>query len=264
MKYITRKECEFPRRRKETHKGESGKLLIIGGSEEYVGAVILAGLAAYKSGVDIVTIAAPKKAAWAINAYEPSIITKKLNCKKISKKQIRTIKELIKKHDAILIGNGLGRGRQQEKFTKELLRTNKKPIVIDADAIHYTIIKEIKAKKWIITPHKKEYEVLKEKNNMSEEEIIKKCNDNKNIIIKGRHDRIISDEIMINKTGVPEMAVGGTGDVLAGLTAGFLAQGIKPKQASINAAWLCGKAGEKAKKELGNFTATEMIKYLKW
>ncbi len=261
MRFISKKDCKFPERKKDSHKGEAGRLLIIGGSEEFVGAPILSALAAFKSGVDLVTIVAPKKVAWAINTYNPSIITHKLNSKSFSMKNAPPILRLARGADAVLIGNGMGRKKDQRLLVRKLLLSMDKPVVIDADAIHSTTIKEIRSELFIITPHKREYEELT-KNNPGD--LTKSCSKDRVILKKGRIDSIVAGKVLYNKTGVPEMSVAGTGDILAGLAAGFLAQGTRPKQAAINAAWLCGKAGEKAHKELGNFTAEELAKFLKW
>ena len=256
--FITKKDCKFPKREQKAHKGQSGKLLIIGGTELFVGAPILAAMAAFRSGVDIVEIAAPKKVAYTINSYNASIITHKLNGKSFSKKHTQTILTIAKNVDAVLIGNGLGRNPQQKSFVYDLLKQLDKPLVIDADALHATFLDKIKSKNVILTPHQKEFEVFEKNNNNFKLKV------NQVIIKKGNIDNIITkNKILKNKTGVPEMAVAGTGDVLAGLAAGFLAQHIEPKQAAINATYLNGKAGELAKKNFGNFTAEELLNFLK-
>ena len=79
------------KRKKSSHKGENGTVLVIGGSEEYTGSVALAGIAALRSGADIVTIAAPKKVAWAINALSPDLITHKVNCEHFTLKNAKEI-----------------------------------------------------------------------------------------------------------------------------------------------------------------------------
>ena len=101
-------------RKKTSHKGENGKALIIGGSEDYVGAVTLAGLSALRTGCDIVTVAAPEKVAWIVNRYTPDLITKKIKGKNFT---IKNAKEMVKyadRFDAILLGNGIT--RKADKF----------------------------------------------------------------------------------------------------------------------------------------------------
>jgi len=77
MKFISKKNIILPTRKKQSHKGQNGKVLVIGGSRDYVGAVALAGLAALRSGADWVTIAAPEKVGYAINAISPDLVVKK-------------------------------------------------------------------------------------------------------------------------------------------------------------------------------------------
>ena len=77
MKYMTKKDVVFPKRKKKSHKGDNGKVLVIGGSKDYVGAPVLAGLAALKSGADWVTLALPEKVGWAAACFSPDLIIKK-------------------------------------------------------------------------------------------------------------------------------------------------------------------------------------------
>lgn len=255
---VSKKNCKFPKRKLTSHKGDSGRVLIIGGSEEFVGAPILAAIAAFKAGVDLVEVVAPQKVAWAINTYNPNIITHKLKCKEFSSAQIPAIMKFVNKADAVLIGNGIGRSKQKLSFMRTLLEKIKKPLVIDADALHAVNIEKLKTN-FICTPHHREYEVMRANCKYPE----KYLSEEKIILLKGNKDKILTGKkIYINETGVPEMTVGGTGDILAGLCVGFLAQKLSPLQAAINSAWLCGKTGEKAKKKYGNFTATELLYFI--
>ena len=157
---ISKTNIIMPKRAKNSHKGEHGKLLIIGGSELFVGAPALAAKAAFRAGVDIVNVIAPAKVAWALNHFDPSIITIKLNCKSFSRKQIPAVLKAAKNVDAVLLGNGLGRNPVQKAFVRELLLKINKPIVIDADALHATNLRTIKSSKVICTPHHKEFKEL--------------------------------------------------------------------------------------------------------
>ena len=106
MKYITK--IKIPKRKKSAVKGDSGKVLIVGGSKDYVGALALAGHAALRSGCDWVTIAAPEKVAWAINCLSADLITKKFKGNYFSLKHSKEIIKLSKNFDCVLIGPGLG------------------------------------------------------------------------------------------------------------------------------------------------------------
>ncbi|MBN1275254.1 NAD(P)H-hydrate dehydratase [Candidatus Woesearchaeota archaeon] len=252
MTLVTAKDVKLPRRRRNAHKGEQGRLLIVGGSEDLVGAPVLAAKAAFRAGCDVVEVAAPWKVAWAINTHDASIIAHKLRCKAFSEAQVPRVLAHAKRADAVLLGNGLGRSPAQRAFVRGLLRELDKPVVIDADALHATFLDEVRSDLVVCTPHGKEYESLVKNNKAIPGRVVILKKGSTDVITQGRNH-------YENRTGVPEMAVAGTGDVLAGLAAGFLAQGVTPLRSAINAAYLNGKAGERAKKKYGNFSAEELL-----
>jgi len=97
-------------RRKTSHKGDNGNALIIGGSENYIGAPALVGMAALatlRSGADLVTVAAPSKVAWAINCISPDIITRKIKCKNFTEENIPRVLDFASQADVVVIGNGI-------------------------------------------------------------------------------------------------------------------------------------------------------------
>ncbi len=226
-------------RKKASHKGENGYALIIGGSEEYVGAVILAGVAALRAGCDSVTIAAPEKVAWAVNRYCPDLITYKIKGPAFSIKNAKEMVKLADKYDAVLIGNGLT--KRADKFCQYFVRKSQKPKVIDADALKALSFKEFNNA--ILTPHEKELEIMllnsnkefllpkllhanaKEKAEVLQGNLRYFLQNNNVLMVKGATDIIISrNKIAFNRTGNQGMTKAGTGDVLAGLTVGFLAK----------------------------------------
>lgn len=256
MPIISEKDIVLPRRDASSHKGQHGRLLIVGGSEDLVGAPVLAALAAFRAGCDIVEVAAPEKVAWAINARDASIITHKVRCSSFSEAQVAEVLRLARPCDAVLVGNGLGRDPAQLRFVRGLLRELEKPVVIDADALHSAYLHEVASDAVVCTPHEKEFRVLREHCEGEPQ-------DRAVILRKGPVDRImVGEEVYENHAGCPQMAVAGTGDVLAGLVAGFLAQGLSPFRSSLNAAFLNGRAGEAAKEAHGNFTAQELLDFL--
>lgn len=264
-KTISKSDCRFPKRDEDAHKGQSGRLLLVGGSIEFVGAPILAAMAAFRSGVDIVYVAAPSKVAFAINQSLPSIITHKLRCSAFSPRMVGRVLALAKDVDAVLLGNGLGRGRGELAFVRELVGKLDKPLVVDADALHAININCVRSDRYVLTPHAGEFAALLESSGCVEDDIPNLLNHKGVVLRKGKVDRIMSGERELrNETGVPQMAVAGTGDVLAGLVGGFLAQGLSSEQAAINAAFVNGKAGEEAAEAFGNFTAEELINFLRW
>ena len=126
MTFISKKDIVIPIRKKSSKKGDNGRVLIIGGSKDYVGAVALAGLAALRSGCDWVTIAAPEKVAWAVNCLSSDLVAIKLKGNYFSLKHANNIIRLADKHDIVLIGNGIG----IKKETKQLLKKIIKKIIL--------------------------------------------------------------------------------------------------------------------------------------
>ena len=273
MKYLSKKDIKLPKRKKDSKKGYNSKVLVIGGSNEYVGAVALAGLAALRSGADWATVAAPEKAAWAVNCLSPDLVTKKFKGEYLSPRHSEGIIELSKKHDAVLIGNGIGLRKETKQFVKKVVKKIKNNLVVDADGIKALSANDLKNS--VITPHIKELELFL-LNSKIEKNIVKKIINEKNIekkallikktmkqfldkgnivLLKGRIDAIISkDRICYNKTGNAGMTKAGTGDVLAGLTAGFLAQSKDLLQSAVNAAYFNGLTGDVLLKKKRGFT----------
>ena len=125
MKFITKKDIRLPRRSPDSHKGDNGKVLVVGGSKEYAGAVALAGLAALRSGADLVNIVAPENAAWAANCYSPDLITSKIKGEHFREEDAKIVFDLMEKFDVLLVGNGTGLSNQTKKFCKKVIKNNK-------------------------------------------------------------------------------------------------------------------------------------------
>lgn len=258
----------YQKRNEWSHKGDYGRLLVIGGSKYYTGAPFLVAMAAMRAGVDIVTIAAPQKVASIIASFSPNIIVRGFGDSTFSIKNVNSIAKLSRQFDAIVIGNGIGMGSETKGFVKEFLKINKRPCVIDGDALKFLDIEEIRLNaKYMLMPHANEfYELCKEKvkNNVSDrigkvKKIAKIIN--AIIVLKGHVD-VISDgkRVAINKTGNAFMTKAGTGDVLAGIAGSMLARGIDTFNAACASCHLCGKAGDKAAKKLkDSLLATDVI-----
>lgn len=266
-------------RKKTSHKGQNGRVLIIGGSEEYVGAVALAGLAALRAGCDVVTIAAPEKVAWAIHRYSPDLITTKV---KGTSFNIKNAKEMVKyadRFDAILIGNGIT--RKADKFCQYFIKKSQKFKVVDADALKSQSFKEFANS--IVTPHETELEMLlfnshkeflipklKESNAKEKAEILQGnlryfLQNNNVLLLKGATDIIIShNKIAYNRTGNQGMTKAGTGDVLAGLAVGFLAKTGDMFKSAVAAAYINGYIGDQLlrKKKGYSFIASDILEDL--
>ncbi len=255
------------KRKATAHKGENGRIMVIGGSEDYVGAPALSALAALHTGTDIVQIFAPEKVAFAINAMSPDLITKKLKGDSFLPKHVDEIVKASERFHVVVIGPGLGYSKQHEKFVKRVLREIKIFKVIDADAIKH--MGNMDVSNAIITPHPKEFEYMTASTLTLDDEangdILKSISGNNVIVLKGATD-IIADKYhyKFNDTGNPGMTVGGTGDVLAGLCAGFLAQSKDMFNSAAAAAFINGKIGDYLLEKSGyGYTAMDIVKNIR-
>ena len=235
----------YRERKKWSKKGDFGRLLIIGGSKTYTGAPALAGLAALaalRSGVDLVTIAAPERPADVIARMSPNLITQPFRGDFFTPRHLKEIMKLSKKFDAISIGSGMGLEKETSKFVLKYIGKTSKPCVIDADAIKVLGNKRL-GSNFVLTPHEYEfYSMTNEKPKQSITErsnLVKKVASkiNSTILLKGAMD-IISDgrNVAINRTGNPYMTTGGTGDVLTGICGSLLAQKTDPYKAACASA----------------------------
>ncbi len=261
MRFLSAKDVKLPKHKKSSHKGQNGRLLIIGGSEDYVGSLVLAGLAALRSGCDWVTIAAPEKTAWAANCCSPDLITKKLKGKAITGSHLNELLAFSKKFDAVLIGNGIGLSSETKKFCQRFIRRCEKPLIIDADALKVISLNDVPY--GVMTPHKGELALLLKNSRMQPDlslspstigKIQRKLGDNV-LLVKGPIDHIITkDQVFYNNTGNEGMTKAGTGDVLAGLIAGLIAQGVPLLESSKAGAYINGTVGDLLLKKKGYYS----------
>jgi NAD(P)H-hydrate epimerase len=272
-----------PRRRPDSRKGDNGRVLVVGGSRDYVGAPALAALAALRAGCDIVRIAAPEKAAWAINALSPDLITIKLDGEYLKGRHINTIVGAAKGSDAVLVGPGLA--VKDQKLVNSLLSklsALRIPLVIDADALKLAKIRSLANA--IITPHSKEFGLFLAANSRrlpsdfwdlpdsgkvfwiqrSLDDFLAKGNI---VLLKGQHDLIVSRErAFISTGGNAGMTVGGTGDILAGLCVGYLAQTKELLESAVMASHNCKRVGDALlrKSNFGfGFISSDFLKEIK-
>lgn len=281
MKIVTKDILKkiYKSRSEYSHKYDFGLLLVIGGSEFYTGSPALSAMAAFRTGVDMVYIIAPKRAADIIASFSPNLATYPLEGKWLSEKHLPVLFEIVESAKkvsngkcAVVIGGGLGRSEETKTAIVNFLSQINVPVVIDADAIYAVSEKKeiLAGKNFLITPHLYEFYVLtgkdisqkpdseKEKILVSESKKLKT-----NILLKGKLDMIMistKDSFAVNKVGHPTMTVGGTGDVLAGIAGALLARGVSIFDSACAAAFINGSAGERAAKKLGeSMTATDLI-----
>ena len=265
----------YPHPKKQSHKGENGRVLIIGGGP-FSGAPALSGLAALRTGADLVYVAAPKYSANIISAFSPNLIVKGLHKPKMmTKDDITTITEMLSRVDSIVLGPGLGSSYDTAEAVRTLVPhivQKDIPLVIDADALKATteIRDSLKDSKTIVTPHAMEFaaftgsEISSELNERIDmvSQWAKKLGIS--IFLKGPTDILSNGQITkLNDVHNPAMTVGGTGDVLAGIIGGLLAKKTSLMNAMRIAAFLNGKAGNLvfSKKSYG-LVATDIIEEL--
>ncbi len=249
-------------RKKTSHKGDNGTVLIIGGSEDYIGAPALVGMAALavlRSGADLVAVAAPAKVAWAINCIAPDIITRKIKCRNFTPRNANEVVKLAEKADVVEIGNGIAFTPEAKEFMQQVLWKIKKPLVIDAAALRVIRLQDVKNS--ILLPHAKELEALLKNSRLTESEIPK--NLGSNVLVKKGHPEtatISKNKIAYNRTGNAGMTHGGTGDVLAGIVAALVAQGNNLFTSAVAATYVNGKAADLLYRKKGfGYIASDLV-----
>lgn len=260
-RYVGRGDfLRYPVPEKDSHKGQNGRLVIVGGGP-YVGAPIMAALASLRAGTDLVTVMTPKASFVPIASFSPSYMVRCLSGDVLGKDDVNTIVEACSHADALLIGPGLGRAEDTADAVAEILCRTDVPAVVDADGITCIADRIPKGRRIIFTPHERELSRLIGHGDATDEEVMGFCRNGYVVLRKGPTDRICSGEKMrLNKTGSAGMTVGGTGDVLAGTVAGLLAKGMDGFDAACLAAYVCGLSGERAfARNSYGMTATDVI-----
>ncbi len=268
-------------RNPNSHKGNNGRLLVVGGSKEYSGAPAIAGMAAIGAGADLVYVASPENAADAIKSTSPDLIVKSLEGDKLSLNHLDDILNLSENVDAVLIGPGSGIDDETSKLFNVLVTKIKKPIVLDADSLKQVELSLIKNREdMILTPHIFEFKSFFKTDDDLRLDIdsydFSEVDENitlfqkisrqikGTVVVKGKYDLILSgSKFKINKSGNAGMTVGGTGDALAGISASLLSQGLSSFDSASLATFINGLAGDEAFYVKGNgFSATDLVSYI--
>lgn len=256
----------LPSRPSLAHKGNFGRVLIVAGSRGMTGAASLAGEAAIRSGAGLVTVAVPETLHNIMEEKLTEVMTVPLpddGNGSLSREAGKKILALLDDMDVLAIGPGLSQSPGVITLVRELLPSLKIPCVLDADALNAlagetAIFNELKAPV-VITPHPGEMARLMgiKPKNVQEDRIgnaVKAAADWKVVtLLKGARTVVATPDgvVYINSTGNAGMATGGSGDVLTGMIASLIAQGMKPARAAAAGAYLHGLAGDQAASDKG-------------
>jgi NAD(P)H-hydrate epimerase len=259
----------LPRRRRDAHKGDSGRVLVIGGGP-YTGAPAFTGMAAMRSGVDLTYVATPETSAIPVAIYSPNYIVRALDGEILREDHVKELLQFSKGMDVVAIGPGLGNAPETISAIQSIVRSVDKPLVVDADAIGACGAKPqiLRKKSGVITPHAGEFKKLTGRT-LPQDDLDKRkamvrdaaSRLKMTILLKGPVD-IISDGtyIKLNRIHNDAMTVGGTGDVLTGIVAGLIAQKATPFVAARIGAFTAGLAGDLAFEEKSyGLLATDVI-----
>jgi hydroxyethylthiazole kinase-like uncharacterized protein yjeF len=258
----------------KSHKGDFGRLLVIGGSETFSGAPALVALAALRTGVDLTYVAAPAKTAYVISSMSPNLITIKLDGEHLKPSNVSGLRRYIEIANAVILGPGLGLHPETREFVRaivEAVESSGKPLLLDADGLKaFAEFKKSLNVPLVLTPHAGEYTVLtgeKLPENFNERVAVvqRTAAELAAVVLLKRSVDIICDgkSYKLNFTGNAGMTVGGTGDVLSGVVGAFLAQQIDPFEAAVAGAFVNGAAGDFVFEEKGyHMVSTDLLEWI--
>lgn len=267
--YLPEDLAAIPKRRARTNKGSYGKTLVIAGSADMSGAACLSGLAAYRSGAGLVNICTHINNTDIIKKNVPEAIVSGYDNDNYS----QIIENLQKNTTYIVLGPGLSTDKTAEGIVKQVLSDYTKPVVIDADALNIIARSEepvdISGGNVIVTPHIGEMVrlIASDKstilNNIVESAKEYAIKNNCVCVLKDAVTVVASPtgRIYLNTSGNNAMAKAGSGDVLTGIIAGMLSQGMNLYEAACMGVYVHGLAGDAARDELGVYSvmATDII-----
>jgi NAD(P)H-hydrate epimerase len=267
---------KLPPRAPDGHKGDFGRVLLIGGSRDMPGSISLSGMAALKSGAGLVTLAVPAACQPIVAGFEPSYMTAAVADDadgRLSAAALPRLRKLVERATVVAMGPGLGQSDGVMEVVTTLYREIPLPIVVDADGLNALAARrEVLADHAgprVFTPHPLEFARLSGTKGAPADRIAAAgelaARASVVVVLKG-HGTVIADgsRHAVNTTGNPGMATGGTGDVLTGVIAALLAQGLAPFEAAQLGVYLHGLAGDLAASEIGQVSliASDLIRFL--
>ena len=252
----------LPFRRADSYKSDYGRVLIVAGSRGFAGAAILCGRAALRGGAGLVTVACPHDVQDIVANGHPCYMTTTLTdwCTDLPTA------------DVAAVGPGLGRAPAVVGMLREWLDGFAGPLVLDADGLAAVVPDQIaRTIPAVLTPHPGEFAALlgtsvaEVQANRESLAVAYAAREGVVLLLKGA-GTVVTDgrRIYRNTTGNPGMATGGSGDVLTGLIAALLGQGLAPFEAAILGAWVHGKSGDLAAERFGEVSliASDLVEFL--
>ena len=250
----------LPRRYGDSNKYSYGRVLVLASSRLYPGAGILNAIGAFRSGAGLVKLITPSDSSDVLS-HEPGIIYRQLNKPNFEISDLKEVEQDIKNSDVVLIGSGMG--RNCEDFIKGTfgLLTPEQKIVTDADAIAVINSIQTSGLQIIITPHTGEMQRIYKnlKNNVFE---VEEYAASKNITVMLKDSvTVITDskKTYINTLGSSALSKGGSGDLLAGITAGFAAQGLDLLQSAVLASYVTYKTAALLAQEMTEYSVSPLL-----
>ncbi len=272
---------KLPPRELESHKGDYGRVLIIGGSRGMAGAPALAGMAALRSGAGLVTLAVPQSIQATVASFEPSYMTLGVGSATDDCLVVDCEAELLEAatiRDVVALGPGLGTTPSTAKLVCNLYSKAECPLIVDADALNALANSpqhlESPGGVRILTPHPGEMQRLTGLSSSNDPLVraeqatalsLRDPNGHTVVVLKGHRTVVAAQELYaFNESGNPGMATGGTGDCLTGIITALVAQGMQPFDAARLGVHVHGLAGDLAANELGqrSLIASDLIQFL--
>lgn len=266
----------LPRRPEESHKGDYGKVYILGGKVGYTGAPVLSARAALRTGAGLVSLGVPEAIYPIVAGHCLCAMPSPLPCGgdgALSREALPAVLKALAGKNAALIGPGLGRGEGARETVLGAIEAAQCPLVVDADGInalcgHIDVLAGRRDRVSVLTPHGGEFARLlgRERFDPLSDGAAFARDTGCILVLKGHRTLTLLPDgrAFQNTTGNPGMAAGGSGDVLAGMILALLGQGFPPDRAAWGAVYLHGRAGDLAAQALGEYAMTpaDLLEYL--
>ena len=277
----------LPQRPADSHKGDYGRLLFIGGSCTMPGAIALSAMASLRSGAGLVTVATAATVHSIVAGFDPCVMTIPLRCcaNGTIAEDLDSLADVagpLEQYDAIVIGPGLGKSEELAKLVAQLYKTIRGPLIVDADGLNLLASDSdglpVSSGPRVLTPHAAEFARLLENNHQSmdvdkvrtrdefEQAAFELAGVSQTVIALKGNSTFVTDGSMKwhNKTGNAGMATAGSGDVLTGVIAALIGQGMPVCDAVRYGVQVHGCAGDLAAAELGmvSMTALDIVDFL--